>query len=58
MSISPVVIEQLRQAIKELEPPFLALPEAGGNPVILAYRRGARDAYQRVLDTLLEEQDE
>ena len=48
------VIEKLEFAIKALEPPFLALPEDGHTIESLAYRRGLRDAYQKVLDALKE----
>jgi hypothetical protein len=34
--------------------PFLALPEHGWNPERLAYQRGARDAYKKVIDALKE----
>jgi len=46
------IIQGLRDAIRQLEPPFLALPEDGDTPETLAYRRGARDAYKNVLDAL------
>lgn len=51
-AIMAAIIEGLRDAIEKLEPPFLALPENGDTAETLAYRRGARDAYQIVLDTL------
>lgn len=46
------IIEQLKEAAAELEPPFLALPEHGHTPESLAYRRGARDAYLQVIEAL------
>jgi hypothetical protein len=51
-AITAAIIEGLEKAISELEPPFLALPENGDTAETLAYRRGARDAYRNVLDTL------
>jgi hypothetical protein len=47
-----ILIEELEQAIRMLEPPFLGLPEHGWTPERLAYRRGARDAYAAVLEAL------
>ena len=46
------IIDELERAIKELKPPFLGLPEEGHTAETLAYRRGARDAYTQVLETL------
>jgi hypothetical protein len=43
------IIEKLEEAIKALEPPFLALHWTAEG---LAYRRGARDAYIELLKAL------
>lgn len=48
------VIEELQAAIRALEPPFLALPERGETAEQMAYRRGVRDAYTKVLTVLSE----
>jgi hypothetical protein len=47
---SEAFIASLEAAIRDLEPPFLALPEHGLTAETLAYRRGARDAYKLILD--------
>lgn len=47
-------IQGLEAAIKGLEPPFLALPEQGWSAEKLAYQRGARAAYGKVLACLKE----
>lgn len=52
--IIAAVIKGLEDAVKKLEPPFLALPERDETAETLAYWRGARDAYQKVIDTLRE----
>jgi hypothetical protein len=46
------VIEELQEAVRALEPPFLALPERGETAEQMAYRRGARDAYVAVVTAL------
>jgi hypothetical protein len=46
------IIDELKEAIKALEAPFLALPEHGLSSESEAYRRGARDAYILVLEAL------
>ncbi|HEY1441361.1 MAG TPA: hypothetical protein VGF65_11095 [Mycobacterium sp.] len=53
------LIADLQAAVRALEPPFLeppflALPEHGFTTENLAYRRGARDAYTKVLVVLME----
>ena len=49
------IVAQLEEALRRLEPPFLALPEQGETAEALAYRRGARDAYHLVLLALKKE---
>jgi hypothetical protein len=49
---SSSLIEELEAAIKALDSPFLALPEDGHTLESLAYRRGAKDAYQNVVNVL------
>jgi hypothetical protein len=51
------LIADLEEALRQLEPPFLALPERDETAEALAYRRGARDAYQAVLDALKDPKD-
>jgi hypothetical protein len=51
-SLFAATIAELEEAIRKLTPPFLALPEDGHTPESLAYARGARDAYQTVVDAL------
>jgi hypothetical protein len=46
------IIEELQAAVRALEPPFLALPERGETAEQMAYRRGLRDAYTKVLIAL------
>ena len=46
------MVAELEEAVRKLEPPFLALPERGETTETLAYRRGARDAYQAVIALL------
>jgi hypothetical protein len=46
------MIDVMEAALKQVEPPFLALPERGETPETLAYRRGARDAYRGVIVAL------
>jgi hypothetical protein len=48
------VIAELEAAEAKLAPPFLALPECGETADLLAYRRGARDAYRACLQALKE----
>jgi hypothetical protein len=48
------IINELKEAIKALEAPFLALPEHGLSSESEAYRRGARDAYIIILKALEE----
>lgn len=50
----PSILAALKDAVKGLEPPFLALPERGKTVESLAYQRGARDAYLAVIDALEE----
>jgi hypothetical protein len=50
--ISYSLVAELEEAVRKLEPPFLALPERGETAETLAYRRGARDAYQAVIALL------
>jgi hypothetical protein len=52
ITISSAVIAELEEAVRRLEPPFLALPEDGWTAEKLAYQRGARDAYLAVLKLL------
>lgn len=43
------IIEELEEAVKALDPPFLALPEDGWTLEKLAYQRGMKDAYTKVV---------
>ena len=48
------IIRELEQAAESLTPPFMTLPEDGVSGEKLAYRRGARDAYIKVVASLRE----
>ena len=47
------MLSELQEAADNLKPPFLALPEEMSTEQA-AYRRGARDAYLKVIEAIKE----